>query len=167
VPGSARYLIINNDTVVIKQFRDQEWSSLEDELEFVAPIEMKDMKWITLYNECRPLMPPDLRAYYEYFHNDPGPVHREMNKLNKGEATVTRKKRAITNNNEPRRRNGSPTPAEKAAAKVARRSKPKSHQWQRQSQTQRGSRHQKPRARTKSRQPKREDHSVFSVESCM
>jgi hypothetical protein len=113
------YPVINDDTVVRKQFRDQEWGSLEDELEDVPPIGMKDIKWITLYDEWRPLVPLDLRADYEYFHNDPGPVRREKNKINRGEAAATRQQRSITHDNKQKPNSQKGSPADKVAKKVA------------------------------------------------
>jgi hypothetical protein len=55
------YPIIHDDSVVKKQFRDvTDWGPLEDELEDLPPLRVKDIKWITLYDEWRPLVPVDL-----------------------------------------------------------------------------------------------------------
>jgi hypothetical protein len=71
-----------------------------------------------LYGEWRPLVSLDLRADYEYFHNDPGPVCREKNKVNRGQAAATRKERSITNNNKPKKKRQKGLPADKVVAKV-------------------------------------------------
>jgi hypothetical protein len=90
------YPIIYDDNVVKKQFRDlPDWGSL-DELEDLPPLGVKDIKWITLYDEWRPLIPVDFRKDYFYFHNDPGPERREKNKINRNEAAETRKSRSTT-----------------------------------------------------------------------
>jgi hypothetical protein len=102
------YPIINDDSVVRKQFRNQEWGSLADELEDVQPLGMKDIKWITLYDEWRPLIPMDLRKDYKYFHNDPGEERRAKNKQNRGEAAATRLNRAVTADPPKKKRKTSP-----------------------------------------------------------
>jgi hypothetical protein len=114
------YPIINDDTVVRKQFRDQDWGSLQDELEEIPPLGLKDIKWITLYDEWRPLIPLDFRKDYQYFHNDPGPERRQKNKLNRGEAAAARMQRATTID-EPKKRKRSP--GKKVAAAVAKKKK--------------------------------------------
>jgi hypothetical protein len=118
------YPFVYDDKVVRKQFRDQAWGSLEDELEDLPPTGMKDIKWITLYDEWRPLVPLDYRKDYDYFHQDPGPERREKNKINRGEAAESRKNRAITIHNEPTKKR-KPSPAKKVEAAVEKKKKRK------------------------------------------
>jgi hypothetical protein len=95
------YPFVNDDSVVRKQYRNQQWGTLEDELQDLQPLGVKDIKWITLYDEWRPLIPADNRKDYVYFHNDPGPERRQKSKLNREEAAETRKKRTTTIDNAP------------------------------------------------------------------
>jgi hypothetical protein len=118
-----KYPIVYDDNIIKKPFRDQPWTNnLQEELEDIEPVGLKDIKWITLYDEWRPFVPVDLRKDYEYFHNDPGTERREKTKLNRGEAAETRKKRAITTDNEPNKRKPSKGKKVAVAAKKAKRS---------------------------------------------
>jgi hypothetical protein len=115
-----------DDTIVRKEFRDKPWESLWLELEGIDPVGMKDIKWITLYDEWRPLIPVDLRKDYQYYHTDPGPECREKTKLNRGESAAARKNRETTIDNDiiPKKRAAAakkpkPAPAKKKAPKKA------------------------------------------------
>jgi hypothetical protein len=112
-----------DDNIVRKQFRDQPWASdLQQELDDIPPPGIKDIKWITLYDDWRPLIPLDYRTDFRFFHEDPGTERREKSKLNRGEAAANRKKRSVTHDNDqkpaavPRKRK---KPATKAAPKAA------------------------------------------------
>jgi hypothetical protein len=57
---------------------------------------MKDIKWITLYDEWHPLTPVDLQKYYQYYHKDPGPEQCKKSKLNRGESSAARTNQGIS-----------------------------------------------------------------------
>jgi hypothetical protein len=114
----------NDDKIIRKQFRDKPWASkLEQELKDIPPLGMKDIKWITLYDDWRPMIPLDHRKDYRFFHEDPGPERREKSKLNRGEAAANRKNRTVTHDNDrkpaARKRKTQPTTAKPKPAKAA------------------------------------------------
>jgi hypothetical protein len=91
------YPVCFDDNVIKKQYRGKEWA--EAMMRGLRPLKltgMKDIKWITLYDEWRPLVPMDFRKDYQFFHEDPGPERREKSKINRGEAATTRMNRAVT-----------------------------------------------------------------------
>lgn len=91
------YPLCFDDNVIKKQYRGQEWAqAFLQELRPLKKIGMKDIKWITLYDEWRPLIPLDFRQEYQYFHQDPGTERREKTRINRGEAAQTRLNRAVT-----------------------------------------------------------------------
>jgi hypothetical protein len=119
------YPIHFDDKVIKKQFRNQPWGdTFLEELQPIQPTGMKDIKWITLYDEWRALVPMDHRKDYSFFHQDPGDERREKTRLNRGEAATTRKQRAITINSEPPKKKPAPKkPAAKKTPAAAKHSK--------------------------------------------
>jgi hypothetical protein len=91
------YPLCFDDKIIRKQYRGKEWAKgLMKELQPLKKTGMKDIKWITLYDEWRPLIPIDFRQEYQYFCQDPGTERREKTRINRGEAAQTRLNRAVT-----------------------------------------------------------------------
>jgi hypothetical protein len=121
------YPIHFDDKVIKKQFRNQPWgNTFLQELQPIQPTGMKDIKWITLYDEWRTLVPVDYRKDYTFFHQDPGDERREKTRLNRGQAATTRKERAITMDSEPAKKKPAPKkpPAKKTPAAAKHSKKP-------------------------------------------
>jgi hypothetical protein len=79
------YPLCFDDNVIKKQYRGKEWAqALVWELQPLKKTGMKDIKWITLYNEWRPLILLDFQQKYQYFHEDPGTKRREKTRINRG-----------------------------------------------------------------------------------
>jgi hypothetical protein len=91
------YPLCFDDNIIKKQYRGKEWAqAFLRELKPLKKTGMKDIKWITLYDEWRPLIPLDFRQEYQYFREDPGTERREKTRINRGEAAQTRLNRAVT-----------------------------------------------------------------------
>jgi hypothetical protein len=91
------YPLCFDDNVIKKQYHGKDWAqALIQSLQPLKKTGMKDIKWITLYDEWRPLIPMDYRKDYQFFHEDPGPERREKSRINRGEAATTRMNRAVT-----------------------------------------------------------------------
>jgi hypothetical protein len=112
------------ENVIKKQYRDIAWAdNLQKELKVIPPVGMKDIKWITLYDEWRPIVPADLRKDFRCYNTDPGETRRESSKKNREEAAQNRKNRPTTTasvkKRKPSPKPNQPTKKPKASKKQA------------------------------------------------
>jgi hypothetical protein len=118
------YPVTFDDNVIKKAYRDNnQWAeAMMRELRPLKKTGMKDIKWITLYDEWRPLVPMDFRRDYQFFHEDPGTERRAKTKINREEAAATRLNRAVTETKKAARKNTKQSTQEKDKADKRKRS---------------------------------------------
>ena len=114
---AAGYPIVFKDNIVREQFRGTSWADhLLEELQPLEPIGMKDIKWKTLYDKWRPLVPLEHRKDYYYYCNDPGSQRRDKIKANTGAAKAARLGRSITTDGDIDKKKTSKKPNKKGKA---------------------------------------------------
>jgi hypothetical protein len=118
------YPVTFDDNVIKKAYRDNnQWAeAMMRELRPLKKTGMKDIKWITLYDEWRPLVPMDFRRDYQFFHEDPGTERRAKTKINREEAAATRLNRTVTETKKAARKNTKQSTQEKDKADKRKRS---------------------------------------------
>ena len=91
------YPLVKHDYVVKKKYVGKKWAvNLHEEILPLEAIGMKDLKWVTLYDKWRPLVPHEKRAEFKFYHTDPGVERRANIKENKKQSAELRKNRSIT-----------------------------------------------------------------------
>jgi hypothetical protein len=116
------YPLVKHDYVVKKKYVGKKWAAnLHEEILPLEAVGMKDIKWVTLYDKWRPLVPHDKRATFKYYHTDPGPQRRANIKENKKLSAELRKNRSVTvqDGDDEDEDDGDKKPAAKKTAKKA------------------------------------------------